>query len=151
MLLLLEVWVYLEILQIQGKQSRKFYLRKKWWWWEVFFFFFFFFLHVNLPLMKSIMFGILIVVVVITCYEWKNISRHQYFNYLQSKNEEWGMRLLYNQKENKMLLLKVRKDKDIFMMFFLFPTTFNKTLLSVVQLIENGYYLHYWNDKYYKY
>lgn len=97
------------------------------------------------------MFGILIVVVVITCYEWKNISRDQYFNYLQSKNEEWGMRLLYNQKENKMLLLKVRKDKDIFMMFFLFPTTFNKTLLSVVQLMENGYYLHYWNDKYYKY
>ena len=30
---------------------------------------FFFFFHVNLPLMKIIMFGILIVVVVITCYE----------------------------------------------------------------------------------
>ena len=41
MLLLLEVWVYLEILQIQGKQSRKFYLRKNDDDEKCFFFFFF--------------------------------------------------------------------------------------------------------------
>ena len=48
---------------------KKILLKKKMMVMRSVFFFFFFFLHVNLPLMKSIMFGILIVVVVITCYE----------------------------------------------------------------------------------